>query len=129
MLQGGSGAGLIRLRVPPHVSGEGPARPPPALLHACLHLYPALVDAYGDFTQAANGLRRTYLPIRVERFRCAAGLRAREVWVHGARRQSENGHSEIFTTDIAIYQDDGRFAAAIEGLSLKPLPPEALRPP
>ena len=40
----------------------------------------------------------------------------------------EIGNSEIFTADIAIYQDDGRFAAAIEGLSLKPLPPEVLRP-
>src|SRR5262249_61998381 len=28
-----------------------------------------------------------------------------------------------------IYESDGRFAAAIEGLSLKSLPPEALRPP
>ena len=129
MLQRGSGEVLTRVRLPAHLSVDGQSGLHPALLDACLHLYPALVDAYGDFTQAANGLRRTYLPISVERFRCAAGLRAREVWVHGARRQSENGNSEIFTTDIAIYQDDGRFAAAIEGLSLKPLPPEALRPP
>ena len=129
MLQRGSGEVLTRVRLPAHLSVDGQSGLHPALLDACLHLYPALVDAYGDFTQAANGLRRTYLPISVERFRCAAGLRAREVWVHGARRQSENGNSEIFTTDIAIYQDDGRFAAAIEGLSLKPLAPEALRPP
>jgi acyl transferase domain-containing protein/surfactin synthase thioesterase subunit len=129
MLQRGSGEVLTRVRLPAHLSVDGQSGLHPALLDACLHLYPALVDAYGDFTQAANELRRTYLPISVERFRCAAGLRAREVWVHGARRQSENGNSEIFTTDIAIYQDDGRFAAAIEGLSLKPLAPEALRPP
>src|SRR5258708_35530250 len=33
----------------------------------------------------------------------------------------------MFTIDVVVYQDDGRFAAAIEGLSLKSLPPEALR--
>ena len=40
----------------------------------------------------------------------------------------ETATEEIVTVDIAIYQDDGRFAAAIEGLSLKLLSPEALRP-
>ena len=128
MLQRGSGEVLTRVRLPAHLSVDGQSGLHPALLDACLHLYPALVDAYGDFTEAANEPRRTYLPISVERFRCAAGVRAREVWVHGTYRQPGNGNSEIFTADIAIYQDDGRFAAAIEGLSLKPLPPEALRP-
>ena len=127
MLQRGSGEILTRVRLPPHLSVDGQSGLHPALLDACLHLYPALVDAYGDFTQAAEEPRRTYLPVSVERFRCA-GVRAREVWVHGVRRQPGNGDEEIFTVDIAIYQDDGRFAAAIEGLSLKPLPPEALRP-
>ena len=42
-------------------------------------------------------------------------------------RQTANGDSRSLRVDIAIYQDDGRFAAAIEGLSLKLLPPEALR--
>ena len=127
MLQRGNGEILTRVKLPPHLSVDGQSGLHPALLDACLHLYPALVDGYGDFTQAVEEPRRTYLPVSVERFRCA-GVRAREVWVHGVRRQSGNGPSEIFTVDIAIYQDDGRFAAAIEGLSLKPLPPEALRP-
>ena len=127
MLQRGSGEILTRVRLPTHLSVDGQSGLHPALLDACLHLYPALVDAYGDFTQAVEEPRRTYLPVSVERFRCA-GVRAREVWVHGVRRQSGDGDEEIFTVDIAIYQDDGRFAAAIEGLSLKPLPPEALRP-
>ena len=47
--------------------------------------------------------------------------------MHGVRRQPGNGAEETVTVDIAIYQDDGRLAAAIEGLSLKPLSPEALR--
>jgi acyl transferase domain-containing protein/surfactin synthase thioesterase subunit len=124
-LQRGEGEVLTRVRLPAHLS-DGQAGLHPALLDACLHLYPALVDTYGDFTHPAEEPRRTYLPISVERFRCA-DVCAREVWVHGLRRQPANGDAEIFTVDIDIYQDDGRFAAAIEGLSLKPLSPEALR--
>ena len=127
LLRRGDGEVLTRVRLPPHLSLDGQSGLHPALLDACLHLYPALIDAYGDFTQAANGPRRTYLPVGVERFRCA-GVRSREVWVHGVRRQPGNGAEETVTVDIAIYQDDGRLAAAIEGLSLKPLSPEALRP-
>ena len=127
MLQRGNREILTRVRLPPHLSVDGQSGLHPALLDACLHLYPALVDAYGDFSQVAKEPRRTYLPVGVERFRCA-GVCAREVWVHGVRRQPQAGDTEIFTVDIAIYQDDGRFAAAIEGLSLKPLPPEVLRP-
>src|SRR5262249_9267429 len=127
LMQRGNGEILTRVRLPSHLSVDGQSGLHPALLDACLHLYPALVDAYGDFTGAAQEPRRTYLPVGVERFRCA-GVAAREVWVHGVRRQSENRDSEILIADIAIYQEDGQFAAAIEGLALKPLPPEVLRP-
>ena len=127
MMQRRDGEILTRVRLPPHLSVDDQSGLHPALLDACLHLYPALVDAYGDFTQATEEPRRTYLPVGVERFRCA-GVRAREVWAHGVRRQSEDRDPESFTVDIAIYQDDGRLAAAIEGLSLKRLPPEVLRP-
>src|SRR5215831_19870400 len=130
-LQRGTGEVLARVRLPSHLSHDGQhdgqAGLHPALLDACLHLYPALVEDYGDFTQAAQEWRCTYLPVSVERFR-SANVRAREVWAHGVRRQPANGDTDMFTIDIAIYQDDGRFAAAIEGLSLKSLPPEALRP-
>ncbi len=128
MLQRGTGEVLTRVRLPPHLSVDGQSGLHPALLDACLHLYPALADIYGDFKQATEEPRRTYLPVGVERFRCA-GVRAREVWVHGVRRQPGNGDRDILTVDIAIHQEDGRFAAAIEGLSLKPLSPQALRPP
>jgi acyl transferase domain-containing protein/surfactin synthase thioesterase subunit len=127
-LQRGDGEVLTRVRLPAHLSHDGQAGLHPALLDACLHLYPALVEGYGDFTQAAKERRRTYLPVSVERFRCA-DVRAREVWGHGVRRPSANDDADTFTIDVAIYGDDGRFAAAIEGLSLKSLPPEALRPP
>jgi acyl transferase domain-containing protein/surfactin synthase thioesterase subunit len=126
-LKRGNGEVLTRVRLPAHLSHDGQAGLHPALLDACLHLYPALVEGYGDFTQAAKERRRTYLPVSVERFRCA-NVRAPEVWAHGVRRQAANGDTDMFTIDVAIYEDDGRFAAAIEGLSLKLLPPEALRP-
>jgi len=125
-LQRGNGEVLTRVRLPAHLSHDGHAGLHPVLLDACLHLYPALVADYGDFTQAAAARRATYLPISVERFRCA-NVRAREVWAHGVLRQPANGDTDVFTIDVVIYQDDGRFAAAIEGLSLKSLPPEALR--
>jgi acyl transferase domain-containing protein/surfactin synthase thioesterase subunit len=127
MMRRGKAEILTRVRLPPHLRVDGQSGLHPALLDACLHLYPALVDAYGDFTGATEEPRRTYLPVGVERFRCA-GVPAHEVWVHGVRRLSGNRDSEIVTTDIAIYQEDGQFVAAIEGLSLKRLPPEALRP-
>jgi surfactin synthase thioesterase subunit/acyl carrier protein len=125
-LQRGNGEVLTRVRLPAHLSHDGHAGLHPVLLDACLHLYPALVADYGDFTQAAAARRATYLPISVERFRCA-NVRAREVWAHGVLRQPANGDADMFTIDVVVYQDDGRFAAAIEGLSLKSLPPEALR--
>jgi len=126
-LQRGNGEVLTRVRLPAHLAHDGQAGLHPVLLDASLHLYPALAEGYGDFAQAAQERRRTYLPVSVERFRCA-NVRAREVWVHGVLRQPANGDTDMFTIDVAIYQDDGRFAAAIEGLSLKSLPPEALRP-
>ena len=125
-LQRGNGEVLTRVRLPAHLSHDGQAGLHPVLLDACLHLYPALVADYGDFTRAAAERRGTYLPISVERFRCA-NVRAREVWAHGVLRQPANGDTDVFTIDVVVYQDDGRFAAAIEGLSLKSLPPEALR--
>jgi acyl transferase domain-containing protein/surfactin synthase thioesterase subunit len=125
-LQRGNGEVLTRVRLPPHVSVDGQPGLHPALLDASLHLYPALIEAYGDFTRTAEGTRRTYLPVGVERFTCAS-VTAREVWVHGVRRQTANGGDDIVTVDIFVYQDDGPLAA-IEGLSLKLLTPEILAP-
>jgi acyl transferase domain-containing protein/surfactin synthase thioesterase subunit len=128
ILQRGSGEILTRVRLSPSLSIDGQFGLHPALLDAGLHLYPALADAYGDFTRAAEEPRHAYLPVGVERFRCA-GVPAREVWVHGVRRQHAGGDQKIFTVDIVLHRTDGRLVAAIEGLSLKLLPPESLRPP
>ncbi len=122
----GAAAASTPVALPSASLRRWPIRLHPALLDACLDLYPALIDAYGDFTQGREP-PDTDPPVRVERFRCAC-VSVPEVWAHGVRRQTANGGGDIVTVDIAIFQDDGRLAAAIEGLSLKPLPPEALRP-
>jgi acyl transferase domain-containing protein/surfactin synthase thioesterase subunit len=119
---------LTRVQLPSHLVADSHPGLHPALLDACLHLYPAFVDAYGDFTHVAAEPRCVYLPVGVERFRCT-GVSARSVWVHGVRRPSGAGGGETLVVDLFIHEDDGRFAAAIEGLSLKPLPPEILKPP
>jgi acyl transferase domain-containing protein/surfactin synthase thioesterase subunit len=127
-LRRGDGEILTHVRLPPHLSADDQSGLHPALLDACLHLYPALVDGYGDFTRADRDPHGTYLPVGVELFHCT-GTRAREVWVHGVRRPPRAADAGSLTVDITIYEDDGRFAAAIKGLTLKPLRPEALAPP
>jgi acyl transferase domain-containing protein/surfactin synthase thioesterase subunit/acyl carrier protein len=123
-LRRGAGEALTRVRLPPHLAG-GPAQAlHPALLDACLHVYPALIEDYGDFDGAPSAVSHTYLPIGIEGFR-TGGPGAREVWVHAARRRTQNDPQTV-TVDIAIYREDGSRAATFEGLSLKPLPPEAL---
>ena len=127
MLARGNEEVLTRVRLPAHLCDDGQSALHPALLDACLHLYPALVDAYGDFESASRQGGGIYLPVGVECFRCT-GTGAGQVWAHGVRRTQANGNADGLTVDIVIYHDDGRFAAAIEGLSLKPLPPDALQP-
>ena len=95
----------------------------PALLDACLHTYTALVEPDLDFDPAASRQRCCYLPIDFERFE---GRRhgTREVWVHSVRRPGREGADRRFTTDIAIYANDGGLIAEIRGLSLKLIPPD-----
>ncbi len=124
-LQRGDGETLTQVVLPPQVaSGDGLH---PALLDACLHVYPALVPGYGDFGGDYALGRPVYLPISVERFsRVAADHRT--VWVHAVRRQAPEATEGILVVDLGIYDEDGNWVAAIEGLSLKQLPPEKLSP-
>ena len=118
---------LTRVRLPVHlITSHGTLGLHPALLDACLHVYPALVDGFGELEQKTNVLRPTYLPVGVEHFR-GSSEKLREVWVHAARRLGED-HGDTVTVDIAAYRDDGSWVAAIEGLSLKRLPPDKLSP-
>ena len=71
---------------------------------------------------AAHLLARRHRAVPLRRRPRSGGLGSRRASATGTRQRG-NPHGRI-----TIYHDDGRFAAAIEGLSLKPLPAEALRP-
>jgi acyl transferase domain-containing protein/surfactin synthase thioesterase subunit/acyl carrier protein len=122
----GRGEVLTRVNLPAHVVDEVGAPLHPALLDACLHAYPALVSAYGDFRELPRELRRTYLPVSVDRF-ALAGSPARTVWAHLVSRDA-SAAEELLTVDISIHAEDGVWLASIEGLGLKPLPPALLAP-
>ena len=122
----GNDEALTRVRLPPHVAVDGVEALHPALLDACLHVYPALIEDYGNFEQAPQALRHTYLPIAIERFR-SNGPGGREVWAHAVRRSAQDDPQTV-TIDIAVYREDGSRAATLEGLSLRQLSAQALAP-
>ena len=124
-LQRGDGETLSHVVLPASVRADAALHP--ALLDACLHVYPALVPGYGDFGPDAALSRPVFLPISVERFAAIAEGR-RAVWVHAVRRQAPVAPDGILVVDIAIYAEDGAWVAGIEGLSLKPLAAEKLNP-
>src|SRR5262249_9291102 len=122
----GSGEVLTKVKLPDNLPADDDSGLHPALLDACLHVFPALVDECCDFGQVPDRTRDTYLPIGLEALR-GAGIGGREVWAHVKRRTGDVDPA-IATIDIGIYREDGSIAAAMDGLSLKRLPPEALRP-
>jgi len=123
-VQRGFGEVLTKVKLPDRLPDDPEARLHPALLDSCLHIFPAFVDDHGGFTETPDSPRDTYLPIGVDAFH-HVGIDAREVWAHATRRGTDID-PDVLTIDIGIYQADGRFAAALEGLSLKRLAPAAL---
>jgi acyl transferase domain-containing protein/surfactin synthase thioesterase subunit/acyl carrier protein len=120
----GEGEALSRVRIPKSLAVEA-FELHPAFLDACLHIYPALVKEYGDFTRLPEELRRTFLPIGLERVRFLdRGLR--EAWVHAVRRPTSEENPDTVTIDIRILDGAGREVAILGGLSLKRLSPEDL---
>ncbi|MEI8394703.1 MAG: KR domain-containing protein, partial [Rhodospirillaceae bacterium] len=111
---------IAHVRLPDAVADISTDRLHPALLDACLHVYPAIIEAYGLLERTEIPPEGTYLPVGIERFSLIPGT-AREVWVH-CRRRPLGGDSGI-TVDIDVYCTKGRRLAGFEGLSLKPLPP------
>jgi len=97
MLRRGSGEAFTQVRLPGHVSTNAQPGLHPALLDACLHVYPVLLDAHRDFMQPAPA-RLTYLPVSIERFhyaeiearawraRCASTSGKRRRHIHGRHR-------------------------------------------
>jgi acyl transferase domain-containing protein/surfactin synthase thioesterase subunit len=97
----------------------------PAFLDACLHVYPTLVEEYGDFTALPEELKRTFLPISLERVRFLdRGLK--EAWVHAVRRPDPERNPDTMTIDLRILDNAGRQVAMLDGFLLKRLAPEDL---
>jgi acyl transferase domain-containing protein/surfactin synthase thioesterase subunit/acyl carrier protein len=120
----GEGEALSRVRISESLATQ-PFELHPAFLDACLHIYPVLVMDYGDLTTLPEELRRTFLPISLERVRFLdRGLR--EAWVHAVRRPTSKINTDTVTIDIRILDDAGREVAILGGLSLKRLAPEDL---
>ncbi|MFZ5895448.1 MAG: beta-ketoacyl synthase N-terminal-like domain-containing protein [Myxococcota bacterium] len=120
----GNAEALTRVRLPEHLS-ETDYPLHPALLDACLHIYPALAEAYGDFSVPPADLRRTFLPISMERFVIHAA-HAREVWVHARLRAGSD--ADAMTLDIEMFDEAERPIALMQGLLVRRLTAEAMRP-
>lgn len=122
----GEGEALARVRLPDEVAlTEGADGPPPALLDACLHLYPAVIDALGDFSRPPPADAAMPLPVSIERFRMASAP-VRELWCHVKRRPA-NGHAGLTIVDIEARDLDGKLVMGFDGVAVKPLPPAQFR--
>ncbi|MBJ6760429.1 polyketide synthase dehydratase domain-containing protein [Myxococcaceae bacterium JPH2] len=120
----GEGEALSHVRLPEHVASE-PYALQPAFLDACLHIYPALAEAYGDFTVPPEDPRRTFLPLSMERYVVYAPG-TRDAWVHAKRRAGATPDSMV--VDLRLLAEDGRLLAVMEGLQVKRLTQEAMQP-
>ncbi|MBZ4420285.1 type I polyketide synthase [Myxococcus sp. RHSTA-1-4] len=120
----GEGEALSHVRLPEHVSAQ-PYTLQPAFLDACLHIYAALGEAYGDFSVPPDDLTRTFLPISMERFHTLeSGVR--DAWVHAVRRPGAT--PDLMVVDIRLYSEDGRPLAVMQGLQVRRLTREAMQP-
>jgi acyl transferase domain-containing protein/acyl carrier protein len=115
----GQGAALARIALQPELD-EVEASMHPALLDACLHLFPAVSGLYGDFSTPPEGEGVTFLPITVEGFRFLAPVPS-EVWSYCSLRDGESPAEGRYTLDVRIYAGDGTPVAMIAGLTVKQL--------
>ncbi|MGH1541742.1 MAG: alpha/beta fold hydrolase [Arenicella sp.] len=100
----------------------------PALLDACLHIFPALIPEYGNFDSQAQVTGDGFLPLGLENF-SVYRTSVNTVWARATRREYSDNQLVI---DIDIFErsDDqiGIPVARLQGLSLKRLPRKALLP-
>lgn len=112
----GQATAVGRIRLPAEAS-PGPYGLHPAFLDACLHIYPAALDEYGE---AALPLPDgTYLPVGVERFRLY-----REGVTEGWAQVTVRNHrapNQPLVVDINVYGTDSEIVATLSGLSLRRL--------
>ncbi|KJV10283.1 polyketide synthase, partial [Elstera litoralis] len=125
----GLGEVLAHVRLPDSVAADGyPLHP--ALLDAALHTYPAVIDAFGDFTAVTLPAEGMHLPTGIERFSIAKAD-TRDVWVHLRKRLqdvSADPATASLVVDIDLYDMSGARVARFEGLALKPLAVKAFQP-
>ncbi len=127
----GVGEALARVRLPRSLAGgAGRYRAHPALLDACLHLYPALLDEYFVAGDSAGSPEEdhepVFLPISLERCELLEPL-PREVWSHAVRRPESD--AETLIADVTVSDGEGRPLALLSGLMLRRLERQALEPP
>ncbi|MFY7779062.1 MAG: type I polyketide synthase [Elstera sp.] len=125
----GLGEALAHVRLPDSVAAEDyPLHP--ALLDAALHTYPAVIDAFGDFTKVTLPPDGMHLPTGIERFSIAKPGE-RDIWVHLRKRLhdvSADPTTAALVVDIDLFDMSGARIARFEGLALKPLAVRAFQP-
>lgn len=120
----GEALGLIRL---PEPASAATYPLHPALLDACLHLFPAVSGLYGTFDAPPRAGGSTFLPIRIEHFEMVSAAQT-EVWSHCRRRPGDDPAEGRYTVDIRIIGVDGHPVAMITGLTVKLLPASQFLP-
>jgi acyl transferase domain-containing protein/surfactin synthase thioesterase subunit/acyl carrier protein len=119
----GPGEALTQVRLPAGLSRDEYDLHP-ALLDACLHIYPAVVEEASQLGGDGEHPSPTYLPIGLERFEIyQSGATA--LWAHAVRREM-GAQKETAVVDITCYDSDGGAVAVFEGLALRRLTREAL---
>jgi len=122
----GPGTALGRVSLDPETV-EADASLHPALIDACLHLFPVLSGLYDDFLNVFEKDQITFLPTTVERFAIfAPGVT--EVWSHCTLREGEDPAEGRYTLDVRIFGTGGAPVAVIEGLTVKLLTREEFTP-
>lgn len=106
---------VARIALPSVVASEG-YQVHPALLDACLHVYPALTsrDAGGE----------VYLPVGIERFYLNGGS-GTDAIAHAVLRDINRDHG-IAKVDIDVFDANSELLASFTGLTVKQLPARAI---
>ena len=112
----GDGEALTKVRLPDGLPRDQYLMHP-ALLDACLHVYPAILgEAAGT---RKNGTAYACLPVGVQGYRCYQE-QTDEVWVHSVCRQIDEGGTSVI--DFRNYDLTNRPVAELEGVSVRLLP-------
>lgn len=84
------------------------------------HLHPAKLDAASivAYGQSAVAATEPFIPLFIERFRAPRPLPGRFT-VHVPRPERLSPSGELFRSDLALYDAQGRFAAELVGLTCK----------